>query len=192
MLLSAGRREPARSLIRLLSRATAQGTLPAALGPSLVLMSREFLAWTGDAEFLEKYPMGVMGGRGGGSGDGREAIGEAALAGVEQVTRGVWGLEPAAPEEQLTIRLRLPPDAGEMALTGLRVGRTTLTLRYRRRAGQVVLRCDVTRGPALRLTAVLDGPAGSMQVSVDEVALGSGRAVFRASGSHEVLFGLGG
>ena len=187
VLLSAGRREPARSLIRLLSRAAAQEPLPGVLGPSLGLMAREFLAWTGDVEFLEKYPAGTGDG-GGAPGDRREAMGDAALAVIESVVRDSWGIVPAAVEEQLAITLQLPPGASEMALTGVRVGRTTLTLRYRRRPGQVVVRCEVTRGPALRLTAVLNEPANMMQVSVDEVALGGGRAVFRASGSHEVVF----
>lgn len=192
MLLSAGRREPARSLIRLLSRAAAQGTLPAELGPSCELMTREFVAWTGDREFIEKYAAGWAGDGpeaiGERSGDWREAIGDDALAVIESVVRGTWGIIPAAVEEQLAIMLRLSRDTGEMALTGIRVGRTTLTLRYRRRPGQVVVRCEVTRGPALRVTAALGGPAGTVQVSVDEVELGGGRAVFRASGSHEVVF----
>ena len=189
VLLSAGRREPARSLIRLLSRAAAQATLPEVLGPSLALLAHDFLAWTGDVEFLEKYPVGTGDG-GGAAADRRETMGDAALGVIASVVRDSWGIVPAAVEEQLAIALQLPSGASEMALTGVRVGRTTLTLRYRRRPGQVVMRCEITRGSALRLTAVLNGPAGTMQVSVDEVALGGGRAVFEASRGHELVFGF--
>jgi hypothetical protein len=196
MLLAVGRREPARSLIRLLSRTFAIEALPPEVSPSLQTLVREFAAWTGDAGFLEKHAGRLAGdwreavGEEGGA--GREARGEgstATVALIASIVRGVWGLAPLATDERLGISLSPSTGADEMALTGVRVGRTTLSVRYRRRPGQVVLRCEVTRGPALRVCAALGG-AAAVDVTVDEVALGGGRAVFVASGGHEVVFGL--
>lgn len=187
-LLAAGRREPARSLIRILARANAMDALPTSLHSTLSALIREFAAWTGDLEFLEKYPVSD---RWDEAGHRHKALGGGALTVIPQVVDGIWGLLPSAVREELSITLQPSPAPTELALTGLRIGRTTLTLRYRRRPGQVVLRCEVTRGPALRLQAALAG-AGAVEVSVDEVALGGGRAVFRASGSHEVVFGTEG
>lgn len=112
------------------------------------------------------------------------------MAVVDEVVHGVWGLAPSALDERLAISLTPWASTEKMALTGVRVGRTTLALRYRRRPAQVVLRCEVTRGPALRVRAALGGTAAAVDVTVDEVALGSGRAVFEASGGHELVFGF--
>ena len=191
-LLAAGRRGPARSLIRILARSAATGALPGVFGSVLRALSREFAAWTGDGEFLEKYPVGAAA-SGMVDAGGCEATGgiireEFAL--FSQVIRGVWGLEPAAFDERLTLVLRPPAGRNEMTLAGLRIGKTTLLLRYRCRPGQVLLRCEVTRGPALRIESTLGSATGVTGVTVDEVALGGGRAVFRASGNHEVVFEL--
>ena len=186
-LLTAGRREPARSLIRILARASATEALPTPLHTTLSALIREFAAWTGDLEFLEKYPVSDRWDQ---AGPRHEALGGGALTVISQVVDGIWGLLPSAVRDELSITLRPSPALSELALTGLRIGRTTLTLRYRRRPGQVVLRCEVTRGPALRLRAALAGVAGAVEVSVDEVALGGTRAVFLASANHEIAFHL--
>lgn len=62
-----------------------------------------------------------------------------------------WGLVPSAHEGMVRLAPRLPAGADEMTLERLRVDRTTLDVRVRRRPSGVTIQCRVTHGPGILL-----------------------------------------
>jgi hypothetical protein len=94
-------------------------------------------------------------------------------------------VQPDAPNGAVSLEPALPAGWSGMALRRLRVGRSTLDLRLRRRPDRLVLRVRKLTGPSLLLSVGLPGtPAES--VSVDDVELAGPRARFEVAGEHEV------
>lgn len=91
--------------------------------------------------------------------------------------QGVLGLAPSMdPGERI---IRCPP---------FRAGRTVVVLEYRRRPSSVVLRVEVTFGPAIRVEATLPGARVGTPALVDDVPMPGPRVAFEARGAHEVVW----
>lgn len=187
-LLAQGEREPAKDLIRALARARESTGLPAGLVPALERLVAGFRAWTGDDAFLARYGAGLAGldpavptrwpAR-------RQPEDLAGLGVIGQVIEGLWGLWPDAPSGALHLAPLLQPGWSDTSLLGLRVGGTTMELRFQRTRPGFALRASRSVGPQLRLNVWLEElyPA---EVWLDEEALGAARAVFDLAGEHEV------
>jgi len=187
-LLAQGEREAARDLIRALARAREIGDLAAGLVPALEGLVAGFRAWTADDAFLARYGAGLAGldatvparplprRR-------REDL--AGLSVVGRVVEGLWGLWPDAPVGALHLAPLLEPGWSHISLTGLRVGGTTMELRFQRTRSGLALGASRSAGPRLRLHLWLEelDPA---EVWLDEEPLGAARAVFDLAGEHEV------
>ena len=175
-LLAAGLREQVRDLLR----------APFEGADHLRLYTR-YAAWVGDDDFLRKrwpeaaralgvwaserpegglaaelLPLAELVGDLGSIGilDGLEARGGAAADGAGNALDGAlarWGVVPLALDGMVRLSPVLPEGWDRMILERLRVGRTTLDLRLKRRAGGIVLNARVTHGPRifLQVTPVL-------------------------------------
>jgi hypothetical protein len=187
-LLAQGDREAAKDLIRALARAREFGACSEAVVPSLQQLLIGFRAWTADDEFLDRYQPGLAGldrtlpprptarlAKDGGSDRGV----------VAEVTDRLWGLWPDAPAGGLHLAPMLEAGWPQMALLGLRVGTTSLDLRFERRPSGYSLSASRTHGTRLRLTVWLEelDPTG---LWIDEESLGGQRAVFELAGEHEL------
>lgn len=107
---------------------------------------------------------------------------------VSPTVEGLWGVAPDALANGVRVTPWLPPEWGEMALRGVRVGATTLDLRLRRRPDRVTLRVERVHGPPLRVYAALRPAGAAAAVTLNDEPLGGGRAVFEAAGQDEVAF----
>jgi hypothetical protein len=193
VLVAAGHRSAARELLRsVLGARDFAGRVPDRVYESgltehldgsgalaLARLASRYLAWTGDAERVA----GLAGAAA--MPPGGRAPSALPPDPVTHVLHELWGIEPDAPHEAVTIRPRLPDGWRDMRLARLRVGATTLELECRRRPGRVVVRVRRAHGPAITATVGLGAgrPAG---IAVDEVELGGMEARFVADGSHEV------
>jgi len=101
---------------------------------------------------------------------------------------GLWGVRPNALEGAVRIAPWFPPRWDAMALERLRVGRTVLTVRLRRRFGQVAARVERVHGPRIHVEFHLRGLPADAVVQVDEVELRGGRAAFEADGTHALVW----
>jgi len=101
---------------------------------------------------------------------------------------GLWGVRPNALEGAVQIAPWFPPEWEAMALDRLRVGRTVLSVRMRRRFGQVAARIERVHGPRLHVDFVLRGESASEAVMLDDVELRGGRVAFEADGSHALVW----
>ena len=107
---------------------------------------------------------------------------------VLPAVEGLWGVTPDALSAAVRVAPSLPPEWNEMALRGIRVGATTLSLRLRRRPGKVVLRVERTHGPRLRVIVTRPPGAPAGPLLLNDEPLGGGRAVFEAGEQDEVAF----
>jgi hypothetical protein len=201
--LLGGDREIALDLLRALGRSGVEGVESRTAVGRLV---HDYLAWTADQGSIERLSLDIEGAPAGEEPNAawddsvliRSVTGcrlEADRSSgrlLRAVVLGLWGVVPDALNFALTIRPSLPPAWPEMALRRLRVGNSLLDLRLRRRPGRLVLRVELVQGPRPRLTAELPPPFAVSQVTLDDEALGAGRATFEVSGSHEVSFYLEG
>ena len=101
---------------------------------------------------------------------------------------GLWGVRPNALEGAVRIAPWFPAEWDTMALERLRVGRTVLTVRLRRRFGQVAARVERVHGPRIHVEFHLRGVSADAVVQVDEVELRGGRAAFEADGTHALVW----
>ncbi|HET9294828.1 MAG TPA: hypothetical protein VFO06_11085 [Gemmatimonadales bacterium] len=101
---------------------------------------------------------------------------------------GLWGVRPDAVNQAVAIQPWLPPGWEGMAIERLRVGRSVLDVRLRRRFGQVVARVERTHGPRIHVEFRLRGVAAPSSVLVDDVELGGARAGFEADGHHVLIW----
>jgi hypothetical protein len=104
------------------------------------------------------------------------------------VVEGLWGVTPAALDGAVRIAPSLPAEWPEMTLHRLRVGRTVLNARVRRRPERLEARIQRVFGPRLHVALTFPGAGKPSAISVDEVALGGAQAAFEAEGIHEVVF----
>jgi hypothetical protein len=105
-----------------------------------------------------------------------------------QALRDPWGVEPVALDNAVTLAPRLPGGWREMALRRLRIARTTLDVRVRRRPAGLAVQLVVTHGPRLlvRLAPRLDfAPSG---VLVAGESLAGGEVRFEVEGEVGVEF----
>lgn len=101
---------------------------------------------------------------------------------------GLWGVRPNALEGAVRIAPWFPPGWDTMALDRLRVGRTVLSVRMRRRFAQVAARIDRVHGPRLHVDFELRGAPASEAVTLDDVELRGGRVAFEAEGTHALVW----
>jgi len=101
---------------------------------------------------------------------------------------GLWGVVPNALEGAVRLAPWFPPDWDGMALDRLRVGRTVLNVRMRRRFGQVAARVERAHGPRIHVDFALRGGAASESVMLDDVELRGARVAFEADGSHALVW----
>jgi hypothetical protein len=169
-LLAAGLREQVRDLLR-----------APFVGTDHLRLYTRYAAWVGDDEFLRKrwpeaaralgawaserpegglaaelLPLAELVGDLGSIGilDGIEARAGEATDGTGDALDGAlerWGIVPLALDGMVRLSPALPAGWDRMTLERLRVGRTTLDLRLKRRAGGVALHVRVTHGPRIFL-----------------------------------------
>jgi hypothetical protein len=107
---------------------------------------------------------------------------------IREVVAGLFGVRADAEGGRFELSPWVPDGWRTMALRRLRCHRTLLDIEIRPRAEWATVRLEVTFGPTIALALSLRnvGPIG--RVTVDEVALEGNRAIFTASGEHEVMF----
>ena len=198
-LLAAGLRDPARDTLRFLARC-AGGRVPAMVsldgtitggGPEdtqhFIHLAHRHFRWTADAALRDELSHAITKAEAADSGGTGSGAGEALRAVIEDE----WGIEPDAPNGAVRLRPRLPGGWSRAGLSRLRIGRTILELRYRRRNAVTQLAVRKVMGPPITVDCELPGvPVDAAEL--DGVPLGSGRARFEATAEHElVLHGPG-
>jgi hypothetical protein len=118
-----------------------------------------------------------------------ELPGSGAAAALLDAVAALWGLEPNAPEDAVTVTPLLPPAWRELALRRLRVGRSTIDLELRLRGETATLRVRHAYGPRLVVTAGLRGRAVA-SVDVDDIPMPASRVRFESYAEHEIRFHL--
>ncbi len=119
----------------------------------------------------------------------RNEGGARAWAGVAAgAVEGLWGVIPDALEGAVRISPWFPPDWDAMSVERIRVGRTVLSVRMRRRFGQVAARIERVHGPRMHVEFVLRGVPALTTVLLDDVELGGGRVAFEADGTHALVW----
>lgn len=116
--------------------------------------------------------------------DHARTAGTLATAAVE----GLWGVRPNALEAAVRLAPWFPPDWEVMELERLRVGRTVLGVRLRRRFGQVAARIERIHGPRIHVEFELRGAPPVHMVALDDVELAPGRVAFEADGRHALVW----
>jgi len=101
---------------------------------------------------------------------------------------GLWGVVPDALAGAVRIAPWFPPSWEAMAVERIRVGRTVLGIRMRRRFGQVAARVERLHGPRIHVEFVLRGAPPLATVQLDDVELGGGRVGFEADGTHALVW----
>jgi hypothetical protein len=168
-------------------------------------LAATYLAWTGDRALLEKYwpalevpppePSPILAAwRDGNWEPALESLHRISAKSadtnsadlVRGVVEGLWGAEPDASREALSLEPYLPEDWHEMTLRRLRIGATLLDLRLRRRPGAIALRVERLQGPRLRLSVSLRSRAPLAGLTLNDEPLGGGRAVFDVGSEDEV------
>ena len=112
---------------------------------------------------------------------------DAAVRLVRLVMGGLWGIVPSALTASAFVTPRLPAGWDAMGLERLRIGRSMVTLRLRRRGPRTTLHVERVHGPLLHLRCRL-GDRAVHAATVDDIALGTGEARFEASGRHVLTF----
>jgi hypothetical protein len=101
---------------------------------------------------------------------------------------GLWGVRPNALESAVRLAPWFPPEWEQMELERLRVGRTVLGVRLRRRFGQVAALIERIHGPRMHVEFELQGAPPAESVMLDDVALPPGRVAFEADGRHALVW----
>ncbi len=101
---------------------------------------------------------------------------------------GLWGIRPNALESAVRFAPWFPPDWDAMSIERVRVGRTVLTVRLRRRFGQVTARVERVHGPRIHVEFFLQGTPADATVQVDDVTLRGARVAFEADGTHALTW----
>ncbi len=101
---------------------------------------------------------------------------------------GLWGVEPSALEGGVRVAPWFPPDWDSMSIERIRVARTVLSVRIRRRFGQVAARVERVHGPRMHVEFALRGDPALATVQLDDVELGSGRVAFEADATHALVW----
>lgn len=118
------------------------------------------------------------------AGAGPEDHAALAVAAVE----GLWGIRPDALASAIRIAPWFPAEWDRMAIERVRVGKSVLTVRLRRRFSQVAAQVERVHGPRIHVEFVLRGEADPGPVQLDDVPLGGARAAFEADGAHVLIW----
>lgn len=119
----------------------------------------------------------------------RNEAGPLTSAGVTAgAIEGLWGVVPDALEGAVRMTPWFPAEWDAMSVERIRVGRTVLSVRMRRRFGQVAARIERVHGPRIHLEFALRGEPALSTVLLDDVELGSGRVAFEADGTHALVW----
>src|SRR5690606_17382643 len=95
-------------------------------------------------------------------------------------------IRPDAPRGEVALAPALPANGTLGAVSRLRIGRTVLDLRLRRRAGMVSFAVRRGAGPKIIASCDLRHLAAS-EVLLDGEPLGAAAARFEVEGEHELL-----
>jgi hypothetical protein len=104
------------------------------------------------------------------------------------VIEGLWGVMPNALENAVQLAPLFDPAWETMALERLRVGKTVLSVRLRRRFGQVAARLERVHGPRIHVDFTLRGQAAADAVTLDEIELRGARVGFEVEGNHALVW----
>ncbi len=108
--------------------------------------------------------------------------------GVLDVIEGMWGVRPNALENAVQLAPLFDPVWETMALDRLRVGKTVLSVRLRRRFGQVAARLERVHGPRIHVDFTLRGQAAADAVTLDDIELRGARVGFEVEGNHALVW----
>jgi len=111
-----------------------------------------------------------------------------AAAVAAAAVEGLWGVRPNALESAVRIAPWFPPEWEQMELERLRVGRTVLGVRLRRRFGQVAALVERVHGPRMHVEFELQDAPAAERVLLDDVELAPGRVAFEADGRHALAW----
>ena len=101
---------------------------------------------------------------------------------------GLWGVAPGALDGGVRVSPWFPPEWDSMSIERIRVGRTVLSVRMRRRFGQVAARVERVHGPRMHVEFALRGASAPATVQLDDVELGGGRVAFEADATHALVW----
>jgi len=102
-----------------------------------------------------------------------------------------WGIAFDAGQGVLRLAPRVDVEERVSRCAPFRAGRTVVALEFRRRPSSLVLRVEVTFGPAIRVEASLPGAPEGAAALVDDVPIPGPRVAFEARGAHEVVWMAG-
>ena len=103
--------------------------------------------------------------------------------------RGLWGIEPDAPHASVRLAPELDRLGSSAALSRLRVGRSVLDVRLRRRGEVASMAIRRGAGPPIMMDCTVRG-AEVGELIVDGEAVGGSRARFEVRESHDVQLRL--
>lgn len=109
-------------------------------------------------------------------------------AGVLELIEGRWGVIPNALESAVQLAPLFEPAWDTMGLDRLRVGKTVLSIRLRRRFGQVAARLERVHGPRIHVDFRLRGQAVTEAVTLDDIELRGDRVGFEVEGNHALVW----
>jgi hypothetical protein len=111
---------------------------------------------------------------------------------LHQVVAGLFGVRSEGAGGRFEMFPWLPESWRTMALRRLRCHRTLLDLEVRARAEWVTLRFERSFGPAIPIATEVRNRGAIAQLTVDEIPVEGGQAVFTLQEQHEVTFFLKG
>ncbi|MEO8451486.1 MAG: hypothetical protein ABI647_16955 [Gemmatimonadota bacterium] len=104
---------------------------------------------------------------------------------------GLWGARLDGAGGRLELAPFVPPGWRRMAVRRLRAHRTLVDFETRFRSEWLTLKLAVMFGPPIAVAVGAGNGLAVAGVTVDDVPLGAARAIFTASGEHEVMLFLG-
>ena len=107
---------------------------------------------------------------------------------LREVVAGLFGIRADAEGGRFELRPWLPEGWRSLALRRLRCHRTLLDVLVRVRADWTTVRLELSFGPPIPLSVGLRNGRTIAQITIDEIPLDGGRAVFTLRGRHEVMF----
>ncbi len=170
--------------------------------PGWPAFERQLDAWTGESDAADvPLPMAEA------SPPPAEAVIERALAPASDLACGgvdaegiasllvgslgsLWGVNADAVHGRVTLAPDVATLGGSAALSRLRVGRSVLDVRMRRRGEVVSLAVRKGAGPPIAVDCTIRG-ASVREVLIDGHAVGGARARFEARESHDIQLHLG-
>jgi hypothetical protein len=110
---------------------------------------------------------------------------------LREVAGGLFGARADDPGGRFALAPWVPEGWNSMALRRLRLHRTLVDLEVRPRAEWATVRLAASFGPPIPVALSLRNTPPVARVTVDEVALERGQAIFTLSDEHELVFFYG-